>query len=45
MSNEYDSAAEDRRLRPLYEAIDGRNYKVALKTAEALLKVRRMWFI
>lgn len=31
---------DERRLRPLYDAIDGRSYKTAIKTADALLKVR-----
>eukprot|EP00854_Cymbomonas_tetramitiformis_P001787 gene1787-2453_t len=34
----YDAQAEERRLRPLYDAIDSRNYKSALKIADTLLK-------
>eukprot|EP00959_Pyramimonas_sp_CCMP1952_P056821 1186726-Pyramimonas_sp.AAC.1 len=39
MVSDYDSGGEERRLRPLYEAIDSRNYKAALKIADTLLKV------
>mmetsp|Transcript_38336 Transcript_38336/g.53221 ORF Transcript_38336/g.53221 Transcript_38336/m.53221 type:complete len:125 (+) Transcript_38336:88-462(+) len=34
----YDAAAEERRLRPLYDAIGTHNYKAAMKLSDQLLK-------